>query len=223
MQAGREHNMDTPAQPVTPSPAAAPSRFTFHVSRFTSGPLRQAALAILLGAAILGTVYFVDRGANQNSDITPVNVPGATGKVLRAGEPAPDFTITSPDGQPISLAQFKGRPVWINFWASWCAPCRAEFPEMDALYRQQSDTGLVLLAISFNERPEEVVGYVERARPAFTIAVDPKGAVAGQYRMLGLPTHVFIDAEGIVRDVRVGPMNQDLMREKLATILPTGR
>ena len=216
-------NTDGPAAPSMASSSVPDSRFTFYVSRFTSGPLRQAALAILLGAAILGTVYFVDRGANQDAGITPIDVPGATGKVLRAGEPAPDFTITSPDGQPISLAQFKGRPVWINFWASWCAPCRAEFPEMDALYRQQSDTGLVLLAISFNERPEEVVGYVERARPAFTIGVDPKGAVAGQYRVLGLPTHVFIDAEGIVRDVRVGPMNQDLMREKLTTILPARR
>ncbi len=223
MYGGKMSNTDGSAAPSMTSSSAPTSRFTFYVSRFTSGPLRQAALAILLGAAILGTVYFVDRGANQTSDITPVNVPGASGKVLRAGEPAPDFTITSPDGQPISLAQFKGRPVWINFWASWCAPCRAEFPEMDALYRQQSDTGLVLLAISFNERPEEVVGYVERARPAFTIAVDPKGAVAGQYRVLGLPTHVFIDAEGIVRDVRVGPMNQDLMRQKLTTILPAGR
>lgn len=184
--------------------------------------VRQAVLVILLGGVILGGLYLVDQGTGQPGPITQIRAPGAAGgQVLRAGEPAPDFTITSPDGQPISLAQFKGRPVWINFWASWCAPCRAEFPEMDAVYRQYQNRGLVLLAISFNERPEDVAGYLERARPSFTIGLDPPGLVAGQYRVLGLPTHIFIDAEGIVRDVRVGPMNEELMREKLTTILPS--
>jgi cytochrome c biogenesis protein CcmG/thiol:disulfide interchange protein DsbE len=184
--------------------------------------LRQAALALLLGAAILGTVFFLDRGRGQT--ITQITAPGVSGaQAPRVGQPAADFTVAGPDGQSISLAQFQGKPVWINFWATWCAPCRAEFPEMDTVYRQYQDQGLVLLAVSFAEQPQAVRSYLERARPSFTIAVDPPGTVAGQYRVMGLPTHVFIDAEGIVRDVRVGPMNQELMRQKLATILPTRR
>lgn len=181
--------------------------------------LRQAGLALLLGVAILGTVYLVERG-NEARRATTIVAPGVAGaQAPRLGQPAADFQITTPDGQPLSLAQFKGRPVWINFWASWCAPCRAEFPDMDVVYRQHREQGLVLLAISYAEQPADVAAYIERAQPAFTIGVDPAGTVAGQYRVLGLPTHVFIDAEGIVRDLRVGPMNQALMREKLATIL----
>jgi thiol-disulfide isomerase/thioredoxin len=188
-------------------------------SLLANGKLRQVALALLLGAAILGTVYLVERG-NEARRATTIVVPGVAGaQAPRVGQPAADFQITSPDGQPLSLAQFKGRPVWINFWASWCAPCRAEFPDMDAVYRKHQDRGLVLLAISYAEQPAEVAAYIERAQPAFTIGVDPAGTVAGQYRVLGLPTHVFVDAEGIVRDIRVGPMNQELMQEKLATIL----
>jgi cytochrome c biogenesis protein CcmG/thiol:disulfide interchange protein DsbE len=186
--------------------------------------LRQTGLAILLGIAILGSVYLVDRGNSQQTGIQQITAPGAaSAQALRVGQPAPDFQVTSPDGQPITLAQFKGQPVWLNFWASWCAPCRVEFPDMDAVYRQHQASGLVLLAVSFAEQPADVSSYLERARPSFTIGVDPPGVVAGQYRVLGLPTHIFIDADGIVREVRVGPMNQELMQQKLATILPPGR
>jgi peroxiredoxin len=183
--------------------------------------VRQAALALLLGAVILGGVVLLERGKDQSGTVTQISALGAAGtQAPRVGQSAPDFRVAGPDGQPISLSQFRGRPVWINFWASWCAPCWAEFPDMDAVYRQHREQGLVLLAISFAESPEDVRAYLERARPAFTIGVDPPGAVAGQYRVLGLPTHIFVDAEGIVRDVRVGSMNQELMQEKLASILP---
>ena len=182
--------------------------------------LRQAGLAVLLGVAILGAVYLIERG-NEADRATTITVPGVEGAMApRVGQPAADFQVAGPDGQPIHLSQFKGQPVWINFWATWCAPCRAEFPEMDAVYQKNQETGLVLLAISFSEQPADVAAYVERARPSFTIAVDPPGVVAGQYRVMGLPTHIFVDAEGIIRDIRVGPMNQELMQEKLRTILP---
>lgn len=185
--------------------------------------LRQAGLAALLGIAILGSVFLIERG-RRPTEATQITAPGVAGAVApRVGQPATDFQVAGADGQMISLSQFKGRPVWINFWASWCAPCRAEFPDMDAVYRRHQDQGLVLLAISFAEPPQDVQAYLARARPSFTIGVDPPGTVAGQYRVMGLPTHVFIDAEGIVRDIRVGPMNQELMQEKLATILPARR
>jgi peroxiredoxin len=184
--------------------------------------LRRAGLALLLGIAILGTVYLVERG-NAQRTAAPIAIPEGPGAPVRVGQPATDFEVASPTGETIRLSQFKGQPVWINFWATWCAPCRAEFPEMDQVYRQHKERGLVLLAVSFAEQPGDVTGYLERARPSFTIGVDPPGAVASQYRVLGLPTHIFIDAEGIVRDVRVGPMNEALMREKLASILPARR
>ena len=182
--------------------------------------LRQAGLAILLGVAILGAVYLIERGDEANR-ATTITMPGVEGAVApRVGQPAADFQVEGLDGQSIRLSQFKGQPVWINFWATWCAPCRAEFPEMEAVYRKNQAQGLVLLAVSFSEQPADVAGYVERARPSFTIGVDPPGVVAGQYRVMGLPTHVFVDAEGIIRDIRVGPMNQELMHEKLRAILP---
>jgi peroxiredoxin len=182
--------------------------------------LRHASLGLLLGVTILSAVILVERGNSQRA-ATEITAPGVAGALApRVGQPAADFTVTGVDGQPIQLSQFRGRPVWINFWASWCAPCRAEFPDMDAAYRKHESAGLVLLAVSFAEQPAEVLDYLDRARPSFTIGIDPPGTVAGQYRVLGLPTHVFIDAQGIVREVRVGPMNPAMMDEKLATILP---
>lgn len=180
--------------------------------------LRRTALAILLGVAILGSVYLVERG-NSARTAVPISIANdANAQLPRVGQAASDFQVVGPDGATIRLSQFKGRPVWINFWASWCAPCRAEFPDMDEVYKRHQANGLVLLAVSFQERPEDVIAYLERAQPSFTIGIDPPGAVASQYRVLGLPTHIFVDAEGIIRDIRVGPMNQQLMREKLASI-----
>jgi thiol-disulfide isomerase/thioredoxin len=213
--------MSTPAD-LSPSVPDAPAdaAFTPAPSPVGGSRVRQIGLAVLLGVAILTTVVLVERG-NEARRATTIVAPGAANATApRVGQPAADFVVTGVDGQPISLSQFRGQPVWINFWASWCAPCRAEFPDMDQVARQYQDKGLVLLAVSFAEQPAEVKDYLARAKPTFTIGLDPTGAVAGQYRVLGLPTHIFIDAEGTVRDVRVGPMNQDLMREKLATILP---
>lgn len=209
---------------MSTSPLSPPSETT--VPPRPGGPrgllanarLRQVLLATVLAISILGTVILVERG-NEARRMTTITVPGVANAIApRVNQPAADFQVMGVDGQPITLAQFKGRPVWINFWASWCAPCRAEFPDMDAVWQQHQDKGLVLLAVSYSEQPAEVMAYLEKAKPTFTIGLDPTGTVAGQYRVLGLPTHIFVDADGIVRDVRVGPMNQDLMQEKLANL-----
>ena len=208
----------TPVSPVPEPPVAETAGRP--PSRLANPRLRQVGLALLLGVAILTTVVLVERG-NEARRATTIVAPGiANGTAPRVGQPAADFQVIGVDGQPISLSQFKGKPVWLNFWATWCAPCRAEFPDMDVVAGQYQDKNLVLLAVSFAEQPEDVKDYLARAKPSFTIGVDPSGAVAGQYRVMGLPTHIFIDADGTVKDIRDGPMNQDLMREKMASILP---
>lgn len=137
---------------------------------------------------------------------------------LRVGSPAPDFTLVDIDGQVVQLSDFRGRPVWINFWASWCQFCRAEMPVMEERYQREQARGLVLLGIDLQEDPATIRKWVGE-RFHWQFLVDTKGAAANLYQLAGLPTHVFIDRTGVVRSVRIAQLSGAQMDAELATIL----
>lgn len=140
----------------------------------------------------------------------------------RPGSIAPAFSLDTLDGGNVSLADYKGHAVFINFWASWCAPCRAEMPEIIAAYEAHKDDGLVVLSIDALQEDtlEEVVAFVEEFAMQFPVLLDTDGSVLGRYNVLGLPTSVFIDAEGVIQAVNAGPMTAELIESYLAQILP---
>lgn len=143
----------------------------------------------------------------------------ATGPAPRLGSPAPEFQLMTLDGEVVDLESYRGQPVWISFWASWCPPCRAESPELVAAYERHADDGLVMLAIDVGEDPGTIAGYVEKAGLPFAIGVDRSTDVAAQYRVRGLPTHYFVDADGILREVKIGPMGTREIERRLESIL----
>lgn len=150
--------------------------------------------------------------------------PGAARAEARPSKAAeitemPGFTLTDLAGEPLSRESLAGRPVVVEFWATWCPPCRAETPDIQEVYEGHESDGLVVLAISIGERPSTVAGYVERTGTTFTVAVDQSTSVAAQYRIVGIPTHFFVDRDGVLREWRIGSMSKKTMEKKVNEIL----
>lgn len=141
---------------------------------------------------------------------------------LTPGQPAPAFSGPDPDGKTISLQDYQGRPVIINFWATWCAPCRQEMVVLQAAYEAHKATGLAILAVSEDQqdRIETVQAYWTALGLTFLLLLDPDGSVAGLYSVFFLPSTVFVHPSGAVVAVHFGPMTPMQIEQHLKAILP---
>jgi len=142
----------------------------------------------------------------------------ATAKI---GEPAPDFTLPTPEGENISLKEFQGQVVLINFWATWCPPCRLEMPFLEAAYQRYKDQGFTVLAVDQQESPQAVRAYFQELGLTFPVVIDGTGEVSSLYRVLALPTSYFVDRNGVVRIMHRGAMTQQQLEGYLAQVLGT--
>ena len=120
------------------------------------------------------------------------------------GKVAPSFQLTDIDGQSISLSDFRGEPVLLNFWATWCGPCRMEMPYIQEVYDERSELGLVILAINIGESLTTVEEFMQDYNLSFPVLLDMEGKVAEQYNIRGIPATYFIDSDGIIRDMQIG-------------------
>jgi peroxiredoxin len=137
----------------------------------------------------------------------------------RVGQTAPDFSLLDSAGRAQSLWSLRGKPVIINFWASWCRYCLAEMPDFDALYKESQDQELVVLGIDTMESDRQAARTLARNLALeFPILWDEGNRVGRQYGVSGLPTSFFVDRAGVIRVVQVGPMNKNVMKQKAAAI-----
>ncbi len=122
------------------------------------------------------------------------------------GRQAPDFQLETINGETVSLESLRGRPVVINFWATWCAPCRIEIPVLQALHEtpEWRARGLAILAVNLGEPPGLVNEFVEAFNMSFTVLLDPGQKVSRSYNAALIPTTYFIDKDGIIRDIKIG-------------------
>ena len=138
------------------------------------------------------------------------------------GRPAPEFTLKTLDGDTSRLSDHAGRPILINFWASWCKPCRREMPLLIAAHRAHREEGLAILAIDLTDQ-ERSAGEIRRFQTEFQmpfpVLLDEKGKVRRLYALRGVPTSVFVGPDGVVRTVNQGPIDSVALREHLADIL----
>jgi peroxiredoxin len=139
--------------------------------------------------------------------------------------PLPDgstFTLTDLDGQPIRMADLRGKAVWINFWASWCPPCQQETPTLREIAEEYRDQGLEVVAVDVQETVEDGRRYAERYGLTYTIGADVSGHVFRAYRVFGLPTQFFVDADGVIQAVVPKPLSLDEARTYVEAVLPSG-
>jgi len=122
---------------------------------------------------------------------------------------APAFTLQSLDGRTVTLGQYKGDVVMINFWASWCGPCRQEMPLLDDIYKQYKDMGFVLLGVNVEPDASNANGWLKKTPVSYPILYDPKSSVSQLYQVQAMPTTVIIDRKGIVRYVHNGYLPGD--------------
>jgi cytochrome c biogenesis protein CcmG/thiol:disulfide interchange protein DsbE len=153
--------------------------------------LKLLAVAVLLGA-VLGV------GGCGNS--------GDAGAAPRPGSPAPDFRLQSTDGQTVALSDLRGHPVLLNFWATWCPPCREELPYLQDLSTDPAWTarGLEMVGVDLKESGDTVRQFMEANGVTYRVLLDVKGNAGDLYNIQGIPTTYFIDKDGIIKYVKVG-------------------
>ena len=129
-----------------------------------------------------------------------------TAPAPEAGALAPMFTLETPEGESVSLSDFRGQVVLMNFWATWCAPCRVEMPIIQSRYDQG---GFAVLMIDFDESGVVVRAFMDDIGLDLPVLLDPGGIVREQYRVRGLPSSFLVDRDGVIRFLHVGEMTEN--------------
>ena len=120
---------------------------------------------------------------------------------------APDFSLKNLDGQTVSLSSLRGRPVMINFWASWCGPCWDEMPFLQQIYEDRDSYGVTLITVNLRESLSVITQFMQSNNLSFPVLLDTDGSVSLNYNVSGIPTTFFIDKDGIIKEKRLGPFN----------------
>jgi cytochrome c biogenesis protein CcmG/thiol:disulfide interchange protein DsbE len=171
----------------------------------------------------------VAAACTAGSTAAPAGSPGIAGSGAPAasvpvaptvGSRAPDLALMDLDGKPVRLADYAGRPVVLNYWASWCGPCREEFPALRDALSAHGAEGLTVLGVLFKDDAAPAKDFMTKQSATWTSLADPDGRGAAAYRVVAPPTTFFIDRDGIVRDLQVGGMTPDQLTRHLGTILP---
>jgi thiol-disulfide isomerase/thioredoxin len=178
-----------------------------------TAPLSTAAPSFVLASARPSPI----------GSIPPSGTPGGPSPSLgpfHIGQPAPALVVPQAGGGTIDLANLKGKPVWINFMATWCPSCQDEFPLMNGFATRYAANGLVVIAIDVKEEEGAVVAFAEELDATFPLGLDADGIAADTWDAVALPVHFWIDAEGIVRDGALGGIGPDVMAAGLKKIMP---
>ncbi len=162
-----------------PSPASGGSHF----------------MIVLAGAAILAVVFGI------------VWMQSAQYELLTVGKPAPDFALTDLNDKPQRLSDFRGKVVFLNFWATWCKPCREEMPSMEVLHKNFEKDGLVVLAVSIDRvtTTKDIPPFIKGMNLTFPVLIDSWGKTDKPYKRMGVPETFIIDQQGVIREIVIGP------------------
>jgi peroxiredoxin len=172
---------------------------------------RLAPYLILIGGLVW---IFASRADPSQTTASP--------PVAQAGFRAPDFSLRTAEGEIITLSELKGRPILINFWASWCPPCRAEMPAFERAYQAWQDQGFLILAINATQQDsvDQALAFAQEYGLSFPLLFDADGQVYRNYQVRSLPTSFFVDPQGVIREVVVGgPISEALLHVRVEQLL----
>lgn len=178
------------AQTISSAPSSGPSQG----SRVPTAA-RSRARIVLTAAAVLAVVFGI------------VWMQSAKYEPLTVGKPASDFALPDLADKTVRLSDYRGRVVFLNFWATWCKPCQEEMPSMEVLYKNFEKDGLVMLAVSIDHvtTKKDIPPFVKNMNLTFSVLVDSWGQTDKRYKLMGVPETYIIDQDGILREKVIGP------------------
>ncbi len=178
--------------------------------RVTASVVRSRIVALLVGLSSLVACAGNARSAHASA--------GPNG-VARVGQRAPSWSKPAiPSGTPLSLASLRGKFVYLNFFASWCPPCNDEAASIEALQRRYRTQGLQVVGVDVAENARKAQAFRDQHHLSYPVVVDD-GTLAQQYSIEGLPVHVFIDPRGVVRQIEVGGLDANEIRDNVIKLL----
>ncbi len=188
--------------------------------------LRQLLIGIIIGAALTAIVLagFPDDSLPRSTDNASSSVidPGeaiAAGRVAPAvGQPAPHFSLPDVEGQNHQLQDFEGKIVLLNFWATWCAPCRLEMPLLEKHSQEIAGGEFVILAINLQESIDQVQEFVDEMGLSMPVLLDLDGKVSQQYHIIGYPSSILIDRNGTIQAIHIGIISEPQLHQYLETV-----
>lgn len=181
-----------------------------------NGATRKHLSALLL-VTLLSVVFVLGLGGCEGkAQVEKSTIPKVG---TRVGFTAPGFTVKTLSGNEVSLKDEFGRPVFINFFATWCHFCRAEMPYIEDLYQELGDQ-VAFMIICIGESKDTVESYFTLQGLSVPVYLDVSGGVASSYAVRGIPASFFVDTEGVIRDVVIGAMTEKRLRQGIETILP---
>jgi cytochrome c biogenesis protein CcmG, thiol:disulfide interchange protein DsbE len=188
----------------------------------TTGDTRRRSSAIV-GLVVATLIVAAALAIGARSGWDTIGSGGINQTLLpKVGEVAPDFETEDVFGNPVRLSQFRGQPVWLMFWGSWCPPCRAEFPDIQAAYAQLEPRGLRMLGVSMRESPIDAAAYAAANGATFLVLSDPDERDTGStYPIFNFPTHIFIDRDGVIRSIVLEDMDTEQAVAEASRLLDT--
>jgi thiol-disulfide isomerase/thioredoxin len=195
---------------ATPTPTATPTPYP------SSAPTPVASAPTPAASAMLEASASAD--PSPSAEAEPSATTGA--EAFGVGQPAPALVVPKVGGGTIDLASFKGKPVWVNFMATWCPSCIDELPLMAGFAARYEDTGLVVVPVDVREDKAAVAAFFKGMGVKLSVGLDSDGAAQDAWGALALPVHFWIDKEGVVRDAALGGIGPDVMATGLESILP---
>ncbi|MFE8696027.1 redoxin domain-containing protein [Cytobacillus sp. FJAT-53684] len=171
--------------------------------------------AVLSGSFLLNLLLNEDKPKVNTAGTNTVEVG------LQEGNKSPDFQLKTLNGTEVRLSDLKGKKVILNFWATWCPPCKAEIPHMQDFYESSDKTKVEILAVNLTtseNNPGNIKGFVKERNVTFPVLLDQDGDVGDLYRAITIPTSYLIDSNGIVRKKIIGPMDKEMMNQLIESI-----
>jgi thiol-disulfide isomerase/thioredoxin len=181
----------------------------------------KTIIKILIFGAFLGIVYFVYTGLSDNYQSSQTKIGNEAAQQGKNKQAAPDFTVYDGSGKEVKLSDFKGKPVVLNFWASWCPPCKSEMPHFNSVYAEsKNDVMFLMVDMVDGQRETQSIGqkYITDQGYSFPVYFDNNQDAANVYGIRSIPTTVFIDSQGNIIAAYQGAINEAKLKEALDSI-----
>ncbi|MBD3921376.1 redoxin domain-containing protein [Paenibacillus sp. PR3] len=180
--------------------------------------MKKSIIGVFVLLALVAYGLYQNKTAGSGNSSTDAQLLQQTDTGTRKGEQAPDFELKDLGGNAVRLSDYRGRTVFINFWATWCPPCKAEMPHMERVYKDYAARDVVILSVNLTTteaKASDVDDFVSEYGLTFPVVLDEAGIIKRQYKVTAYPTTYVIDKNGIIRNKYAGAINDEIMTKAI--------